>query len=70
LFDVVYYEERASKQSKQAKTEILMQKPSYLQAQRTDGRKWTFGGEEEKEEDAADGREPPRCKRVANCELK
>ncbi len=28
---------RASKASKQAKTEILMQKPSYLQAQRTDG---------------------------------
>jgi hypothetical protein len=29
--------ERASKTSKQAKTGILMQKPSYLQAQRTDG---------------------------------
>jgi len=28
---------RASKASKQAKTGILMQKPSYLQAQRTDG---------------------------------
>jgi hypothetical protein len=63
LFDLVYYEERASKQSKQASEDRDLDAKAKLPASATDGRKWTFGGEEEEEEeDAADGREPPRRK--------
>jgi len=61
LFDLVYYEEHASKQSKQASEDRDLDAKAKLPASATDGRKCTFGGGEE-EEDAADGREPPRCK--------
>jgi hypothetical protein len=56
LFDLVYYEERASEQSRQAKTGILMQKPSYLQAQRTDG-SGLLVAKKKKKTERTDGRE-------------
>jgi hypothetical protein len=52
--------ERASK-AKQASEDRDLDAKAKLPASATDGRKWTFGGEEE-EEDAAEEREPRRCK--------
>ncbi len=59
MFDLVYYEEQASKQASEDRD---LDAKAKLPASATDGRKWTFGGEGEEEQDAADGREPPRRK--------
>ncbi len=64
MLDLVYYEEQASKQSKQASEDRDLDAKAKLPASATDGRKWIFGGEEE-EEDAADDENLLD----ANCEL-
>jgi hypothetical protein len=53
----------------QAKTGILMQKPRYLQAQRTDGSGLLVAKKKKKKTQRTDGRTDENLLLDANCEL-